>query len=180
LRIPKPHHLIYGTLKDYLTGEELTDTDDERIRQSLSKLMVEKKGYNRKDLQARNRIESLFNRCFVTSTIELTVSCNDRQFLIIRYGPGSLVSRERSAIAAARLLNPAYRIPLAIVTNGQDAELLNTKTGKIIGYGLESIPDCNSAADLIDQLEFLPPVEKKQREQELRILNVFDVERCCY
>ncbi len=180
MRTPKPHHLIYGTLKDYLTGEELTDTDDERIRQSLSKLMVEKKGYSRKDLQARNRIESLFNRCFVTSTIELTVSCGGRQFLIIRYGPGSLVSRERSAIAAARLLNPAYRIPLAIVTNGQDAELLNTKTGKIIGYGLESIPDFNSAADLIDQLEFLPSVEKKQRERELRILNVFDVERCCY
>jgi hypothetical protein len=28
MRTPKPHHLIYGTLKDYLTGEELTDTDD--------------------------------------------------------------------------------------------------------------------------------------------------------
>ena len=59
MRVPKPHHLIYGTLKDYLTGEELTDTDDERIRQSLSRLMVEEKGYNRKDLQARNTIESL-------------------------------------------------------------------------------------------------------------------------
>jgi len=42
---PKPHHLIYGTLADYLTGEELTDTDDERIRQSLIRLMVEEKGY---------------------------------------------------------------------------------------------------------------------------------------
>ena len=180
MRAPKPHHLIYGTLKDYLTGEELTDTDDERIRQSLSRLMVEEKGYDRKDLQARNKIESLFNRCFVTSTIELTVSHAGRQFLIIRYGPGSLVSRERSAIAAARLLNPDQCIPLAVVTNGDDAELLDTRTGKIIGYGLESIPTCDNAADLIAQLEFLPPVEGKQRELELRILNAFDVERCCY
>ncbi len=178
--VPKPHHLIYGTLKDYLTKEDLTDTDDERIRQSLSRLMVEKKGYRLTDLQPRNTIESLFNRCFVTSTIELTVSHTTRQFMIIRYGPGSLVSRERAAIAAARLLNPDYRIPLAIVTNGQDAELLDTKTGKIIGYGLDSIPDRDSAAGLIDQLEFLPPVEKTQRERELRILNVFDVERCCF
>lgn len=180
MRVPKPHHLIYGTLKDYLTKEDLTDTDDERIRQSLSRLMVEEKGYRPIDLQPRNTLESLFNRCFVTSTIELTVSHDGRQFLIIRYGPGSLVSRERAAIAAARLLNPAYRIPLAIVTNGQDAELLDTKTGKIIGYGLDSIPDRTSAAGLIDQLEFLPPVEKIQRERELRILNVFDVERCCF
>ena len=45
MRVPKPHHLIYGTLEDYLTEEELTDTDDERIRQDLSRLMVEEKGY---------------------------------------------------------------------------------------------------------------------------------------
>ncbi len=176
---PKPHHLIYGTLADYLTGEELTDTDDERIRQSLSKLMVEKKGYNRHDLEPRKTIESLFNRSFVTSTIELTVSHSGRQFMVIRYGPGSLVSRERAAIAAARILNPVYRIPLAVVTNGQDAELLDTKTGKILGYGLDSIPDCDSAAALIDQLEFLSPVEEIQKELELRILNAFDLERCC-
>ncbi|MBW2682512.1 MAG: hypothetical protein JRC69_03005, partial [Deltaproteobacteria bacterium] len=86
MRIPKPHHLIYGILKDYLTEEELTDTDDERIRQSLSRLMVEEKGYSRESLQPRNKIESLFNRCFVTSTIELTVSHAEKQFMIIRYG----------------------------------------------------------------------------------------------
>jgi len=99
--------------------------------------------------------------------------------MIIRYGPGSLVSRERSAIAAARILNPVYRIPLAVVTNGEDAELLDTRTGKILGYGLDSIPDCDSTAALIHQLEFLAPVEKIQKELELRILNAFDLERCC-
>ncbi len=177
---PIPHHLIYGTLKDYLTGEELTDTDDERIRQSLSKLMIEEKGYGREDLQPRNTIDSLFNRCFVTSTIELTVSHGGRQFLIIRYGPGSLVSRERSAIAAARILNPDYCIPLAVVTNGEDAELLDTRTGKILGSGLNSIPDCSAAAELICKLNFLPPVEGPKKERELRILNAFDLERCCY
>lgn len=180
MRVPKPHHLVYGTLQDYLTGEELTDTDDERIRQSLSRMMVEEKGYKLEDLQARNKIESLFNRCFVTSTIELTVSYAGRQFMIIRYGPGSLVSRERAAIAAARILNPDHSIPLAVVTNGDDAELLDTRSGKIIGYGLNSIPAYITVAELIHQLEFLPPVRGKKRERELRILNAFDVERCCY
>jgi hypothetical protein len=175
----RPHHLVYGTLKDYLTGEELTDTDDERIRQSLSRMMVEQKGYSLKNLEPRNTIESLFNRSFVTSTIELTVSHGGRQFMIIRYGPGSLVSRERSAIAAARILCPAWRIPLAVVTNGEDAELLDTKSGRILGYGLDSIPGAARAGELIETLKFLPPVSDKQREMELRILNAFDLERCC-
>lgn len=180
MRTPKPHHLIYGTLKDYLTGEELTDTDDERIRQDLSRLMVEIKGYDKISLQARSKIETLFSRCFVTSVIELTVSLQEKQFMIVRYGPGSLVSRERAAIAAARVLNPDYCIPLAVVTNGRDAELLDTRTGKIRGYGLESIPDRDAAEVILEQLEFLEPPQNKRKERELRILNAFDVERCCF
>jgi hypothetical protein len=180
MRTPKPHHLIYGTLVDYLTGEELIDTDDERIRQKLSKLMVENKCYPRDSLTPRRRIETLFTRCFVISTIELTVSLNNKPFMILRYGPGSLVSRERAAIAAARVLCPDHRIPLAVVTNGEDAELLDTRTGKICGYGLHSIPDYCTAQQMLEQLEFLPPQEAGKKERELRILNAFDVERCCF
>ena len=180
MKVPKPHHLIYGILKDYLTEEELTDTDDERIRQNLTRLMVEEKGYPRHSLLPRLRIETLFSRCFVVSTIELTVVIDAKMVMLLRYGPGSLVSRERAAIAAARVLNRQYRIPLAVVTNGQDAELLETKTGKILAYGLESIPDYPSAITMQGQLEFLPPPDDARRERELRILNAFDVERCCY
>lgn len=173
------HHLIYGTLSDYLTGEELTDTDDERIRQALSRRMVEEKRYQKIELQPRLFIETFFSSCFVRSVIELTVSLAGRQFMILRYGPGSLVSRERAAVAAARILQPAYRIPLAVVTNGEEAELLDTSTGKILGYGLESIPDRTAAEDILPDLKFLPPLEGAKRERELRILNAFDVERCC-
>lgn len=173
------HHLVYGTLFDYLTGETLTDTDDERFRQALSRMMVEEKHFHKAELQPRLFIETFFARCFVRSVIELTVSLDGRQFMILRYGPGSLVSRERSAIAAARVLNPAYRIPLAVVTNGEDAELLDTSTGKILGYGLQSIPVRTVAENILPDLDFLPPLEGAKRERELRILNAFDVERCC-
>ncbi len=180
MRIPKPHHLIYGTLRDYLTGEKLIDTDDERIRQDICRLMVEEKGYAKELLQPRLKIETLFSKNFVISTIELTVSIQQKQCMIIRYGPGSLVSRERSAIAAARVINPAYCIPLAVVTNGKDAELLDTGTGKILGYGLDSIPNRESIEKMFAQLVFYPPPEATKKERELRILNAFDVERCCF
>lgn len=173
------HHLVYGSLNDYLTGEELTDTDDERIRQDISRYMVEKKGYRKEELLPRLYVETLFSRSFVRSTIELTVEINDRQFMIIRYGPGSLVSRERSAIAAARVLNPNYQIPLAVVTNGQDAELIDTVTGKILGNGLQSVPDRTRAEELIFTLNFPTRQKDQELEREMRILNAFDVERCC-
>lgn len=179
-RIPKPHHLIYGTLTDYLTGEQLTDTDDERIRQEMYKMIVEDKGYPRASLKPRLKIDTLFTQNFVTSTIDLTISLKLKPFMILRYGPGSLVTRERSAIAAARVLFPDHCVPLAVVTNGRDAELLDTRTGKILGYGLQSIPDRYNGEKMFDEISLFPSLQGSQRERELRILNAFDLERCCF
>lgn len=173
------HHLVYGTLNDYLTGEELVDTDDERIRQQLGRMMVEQLGYRRDELKPRLTIETLFTRNFVTSTIELTVELQQKQIMIIRYGPGSLVSRERSALAAARVLNDEYRIPLAVVTNGRDAVLLDTITGKVLDQGMKAIPDRTQVLEMLPSLIFLPPQDGEKRLREKRILNAFDLERCC-
>jgi hypothetical protein len=89
------------------------------------------------------------------------------------------VSRERSAIAAARILEKEYQIPLAVVTNGRDAELLDTATGEVLGTGMDAIPSRSSAEEMISTLEFRPAAEGKKREGEMRILNAFDVEICC-
>ena len=160
------HHLVYGTLNDHLTGEELVDTDDERIRQQISRMMVDERGYGPDELQPRLKIETLFTRNFVTSTIDLTVAIEGRQTMIVRYGPGSLVSRERSALAAARVLNEAYRIPLAVVTNGRDALLLDTITGGVLAQGMEAIPERSRLEAMLPSLVFLPPQDEEKRLRE--------------
>lgn len=174
------HHIVYGTLNDYLTGEVLPDTDDERYRQQLSRLMVEEKGFAVNELQPRQAIETLFNNHFVRSVIELTICLEGRRVLIIRYGPGSLVTRERPTIAAARLLEPAYRIPLAVITNLRDAELLETESGKVLGTGMNCIPERSELATILKSLDFEPFDNEERREKEARILNVYDAEVCCH
>ncbi len=173
------HHIIYGTLKDYLTGEDLPDTDDERFRQDLERMMVEEKGFAREDLEPRLTIETTFNKIFVRSIIDLTVSVAGKRLYVLRYGPGSLVTREKSALAAARVLDPEYCIPLAVVTNGRDAELLETATGKVLATGLEAIPNREQAEGMINEYSCRPPVDEAVRERTLRVLNAFDLEVCC-
>jgi hypothetical protein len=82
-------------------------------------------------------------------------------------------------VAAARVLVPEYRIPLAVVTNGRDAELVDTRTGKVMGRGMEAIPARSAAEEMIARLEFLPGLSGKDAERERRILNAFDLEICC-
>lgn len=173
------HHMVYGVLSDYLSGEELTDTDDERTRQQLARMLVEEKGYAKAELEARLTIETTFNTLFVRSTIDLTVSVEGKRLFLLRYGPGSLVTREKSAIAAARVLDPDYRIPFVVVTNGRDAEFLETEHGKTLATGMDAIPDRARAGVLRKEAVFAPYSDPVKREQALRVLNTFDLEVCC-
>jgi len=173
------HHYIYGTCSDYLTGTSLVDTDDERYRQQLARFLVEEKGYAKAELEPRLKIETLFGGQFVTSKIDLVVRLAGRRLMILRYGPGSLVTRERPAIAAARVLDDECQMPLAVVTNGQDAEVLDTVSKKVLGTGLDAIPTRQELARFAASHDFLARPVGESLERELRILNAFDVERCC-
>ncbi len=173
------HHYIYGTCIDFITGETIVDTDDERCRQELSRFLVEEKGYARSDLEPRLGIETLYNKQFVASTIDITVREGGKRFMILRFAPGSIVTRERAAIAAARVLEPAYQIPLAVVTNCREAELLDTYSGKVIRTGLDSIPGKKEAGELVQSLRFEPFTDETRKDRERRILNAYDVEICC-
>lgn len=173
------HHLVYGRLQDYLSGETLPDTDDERIRQKLARYLVERLGYAPGELEPRLKIISEFGGNRVESLIDLCARIKGKRLFILRYGPGSLVTRETAAIAAASILEPAYCIPLAIVTNGRDAELLESATGKVLATGMDSIPSRKQAKTLLKELPFVPYSDPLKREQAQRILNVFDQEVCC-
>ncbi|MBU2539032.1 MAG: type I restriction enzyme HsdR N-terminal domain-containing protein [Proteobacteria bacterium] len=172
------HHMIYGTLVDFVTGEPIVDTDDERYRQKLARLLVEEKGFAKAELTMRRKIETLFANQFVASKIDIVVNIAGQLVMVVRYGPGSLVTRERAAIAAARVLEKNQLIPLAVVTNGEDAELLDVRTGKVLETGLTAIPTRDAILTIMPGLDFSPTAQKR-REPELRILNAFDVEVCC-
>ncbi len=173
------HHMNYGTLTDFVTGEALVDTDDERYRQKLARLLVEEKGYAKSELEPRRKIETLFAGCFVVSKIELVVRIAGRPLLLLRYGPGSLVSRERPTLAAARVLEPDMVIPVAVITNGEDAEVLDTASGRVVATGLAAIPNRHELLTIAASQPPLPGLPPERREKELRILNAFDVEGCC-
>ncbi len=172
------HHMIYGTIRDFISGDPVVDTDDERYRQKLERFFVEEKGFNKSDLEVHLKIETLFVGQFVVSKIDIVVNIAGKRVLLVRYGPGSLVTRERPAVAAARVLDDQALIPLTIVSNGENAELLDTRSGKIISEGLGNLPDKQQILQMLPLLDFTP-LPGNKREPELRILNAFDVEICC-
>jgi hypothetical protein len=97
--------------------------------------------------------------------------------MIVRYGPGSLVTRHRPSIAASRLLTP-YQIPVVVVTNGEDADILDGKTGQVIAHGLQSIPSRQALSTQIRNQK-LQLITDESIEREQRILYAYDVDDSC-
>jgi hypothetical protein len=137
---PNPHHLILGSIKDFLTGKELIDTHDERYRQKLARILVLEKHFDKKDIHASTEMEIKAGGKKARIKVDFLLQYRERTVMLIRYAPGSLVTRRLSTLALSRIARP-YQIPIAVITNGEDAEIISGDSGKVINSGLDNIPD---------------------------------------
>jgi len=173
----KGHHLILGELTDLITGAKLADTHDERYRQKVADLLVNTKGYDRQNIQPRYPLQVKADANCALIKIDFVVSVADKIALIVKYGPGSLVTRYRPALAAARLVAP-YQVPRVVVTNGEVADILDGRSGKVLTSGLASIP-AKSALETIVTQTALPNISTKRAEIESRIVYAYEVDGSC-
>jgi hypothetical protein len=97
--------------------------------------------------------------------VDLVVRIKGKRFMVLRCVPGSLVSRQRETLAAARLLD-VYQIPFSVVTDGEDAQLLETATGNVLAQGMDAIPSKEEAVQRMKETKYEPfPQEKLEREK---------------
>ena len=171
------HHYIFGTLTDFLTGEKIQDTHDERFRQDIAKSLVEEKGYDKQDIRPGVDIFAKADIKTAVVKLDFLIYLENKAYMLIKYGPGSIITRHRPGIAASRLVEP-YQIPVVVVTNGVDADILDGKTSKITGSGLDNIPDKKTLLGLNVENVF-PEIMAKRAEMESRILYTFEIEDSC-
>lgn len=167
-------HLILGQTTDFITGKAVTDTHDERARQKVARFLVRKKGYDRTDIYPRLCLELELDGKTGRVPLDFLLKPWQKPLMLILVRPGSLVSRRRTAIAAARLAENQF-IPYAAVTNAEDAEILETFSGKVIGTGLEGIFSKNEAAKILDRPKQQYRPDNSRREKEKRILFAMEV-----
>ncbi len=171
------HHLILGELVDFITGETLPDTHDERYRQKLARILIESKGYLASEIRTRCNLLVRAGEKSAIVKVDFAVAIEKKICMIVKYGPGSLLTRHRSAIAASRLLT-SYQIPLVVVTNGEDADILDGSSGEVIFKELVNIPDRTYLSAHFKEYGFEPVTENRE-EIESRILYVYEVDGAC-
>ncbi len=161
--LEKPKH--YDMLTDFVTGNEVPNIGAEENRQMVERFLVETKGYSKDDIEVDAELKFTIGGEEVRSNVDLAVRVQGRRFMVLRCVPGSLVSRQRETLAAARLLD-VYQIPFSVVTDGKDAELLDTITGKVLDQGMGAIPSKEEAIQRMKEIRLQPfPQDRLEREK---------------
>ncbi len=171
------HHLILGELVDFITDETLKDTHDERYRQKIARLLVNQKGYLKADIEPRKELPVKADAKKAILKIDFVVTLAGRVCMVVKYGPGSLVTRRRAVLAASRLIAPR-QVPVAVITNGEDAEIMKGASGEILAQGLDSIPAKPDLETIVAGESFMT-ISDKQAEMESRILYCYEVDDSC-
>ncbi len=171
------HHLILGELVDFLTGAVLKDTHDERYRQKIARLLINQKGYAKTDIEPRKDLAVQADDKKAVLKVDFIITLAQQVSMVIKYGPGSLVTRRRPVLAVSRLV-AGYQVPVAVITNGQDAEIISGSSGEVIATGLDAIPAKQDLARLTTG-EILKPITAHQAEMESRILYCYEVDDSC-
>jgi len=170
--ISKPFTMI----RDFVTDREVPNVGAEENRQAVEKFLVEQKGYLKEDISVDVDIAVIVAGEPYRSQVDLVVSADGgkTRFMIIKCAAGSLGSREREIVAAARLLDE-YQIPCALVSDGKTATVLDTLTGQKVGDGLEAIPSKQAA---LAHLKSFKPVSfpKDRMERGKLIFRTYDIE----
>ncbi len=166
---------MISPIRDYITGKEIDHVGPEASRQIFEKFLVETKGYSKQEIRVDVPLTVQFQTLDYHSSIDLIVFCHDRPFMAVTCVAGSIGSYEREILAGARLVYE-FQIPFAVSTDGRDAVVMDTVSGKPIGQGLDAVPDRKTAETVLASLpDRIYSPEKKERE--MIIYRSFNLEK---
>jgi hypothetical protein len=146
-------------------------------RKMVSYLLLEKKGYLPEDIEKRVVFEVKLGQETAHSSVDFLISIAGRKAMVIKCAAGSLSSRERQVVAAARLIG-SPPVPVAVVADPVTAEVLDVANGKVVGEGFGAIPVRDRIIQMLSEYSSTP-LSPERLEKEKRILLAFDAIRCC-
>ncbi len=157
-----------GTLRDYLSGEELDETTYEEFRQVLAKILVEEHGYPKESLKAK--IDLCFNidGAEMCRMIDLVVSDTAGfPILLVMFCAGDVGSYEREAVCAGKLFQGGP-VPYVVITDSMDAFLLDAISGKTLAHGMRSIPGYKDLLNMVADYKREPlPAERRTKIERI-------------
>jgi len=166
--VQKPYEMI----TDFATGRSIPDIGTEPHRQAVEKYLHERLGYPLSSIgvDVEMTLEVAGEPYHTQLDLVITVAC--KPFMVIKCAAGSLDSREKEVIAAARVMD-AMPVPYAVSSDGTTALVYDAVNRKKIGEGLDQMPSYE-AAEAFLQTYAPEPIAEDRRKREKIIFKSYD------
>jgi len=166
--------------RDKLVREKIAKEDEmEAQATGDSRLIVYellgKLGYADEDIETDKAFEVSSGVHAGLCSVDYIVKLGGRRSMAIKCTM-AIESRERHIVSFCRVADEAP-IPVAVVSDGLTAYVLDTMTGRRLAEGLDAIPGRDA---LLGQLDMNPPQKypDERAEKEKRILLAFETTMC--
>jgi hypothetical protein len=166
---------VFKIMKDYITGKEIDNIGSEASRQIFEKILMETKGFAKEEVCVDEPLIVQFKGEDYVSSIDLIVFCSDRPFMAVTCVAGSIGSYEREILAGARLVYE-FSIPFAVSTDGRNAIIMDTVSGKTIGQGMDALPSREKAGTILASIKD-SIYDPNKKEGEMIIYRSFNLEK---
>ncbi|RLE65646.1 MAG: hypothetical protein DRJ38_03360 [Thermoprotei archaeon] len=140
-----------GYIKDYVTGKLFPDTPEERVRQKIEHLLVDKLGYGKYEIDVEKVIEVSIGRKKVHPRADLVVRVGVTPVMVIETkAPKEDITIYRDqAKSYAKVHKPP--IPIVILTNYTNTEVWDISKDKLIAQSITGILPREKASKLISK-----------------------------
>jgi hypothetical protein len=166
--------------RDRLVREKIAK-EDEMEHQAMgdSRLIVleqlEKLGYSGEEIETDRGFEVSTETHTGFCAMDYIITLMGRRFMAIKCTM-AIESRERHVLSFCRAADK-HIIPIAVVSDGLTAYVLDTKSGNRLSEGIENIPDREAALRFLEENPPEPYPEEKARKERL-VLLAFETTTC--
>lgn len=164
-------------IREKLMEEELMDMMQLRgINQMIWEMLIKEKGFNPEEIEINPEFRLQLSNCEANVSVDFIINLSSVSFMAIRSVSTAIESWERYIVAFARSVKD-YQIPYAMVTDGENARIIDVLSGSLISDSIKGLFNRQEASNLIKDFKKIP-CPAKILEKEKRIVYAFEGIKC--
>src|SRR3972149_1737412 len=156
--------------------EELETIQLTGIKQKVWEFLIREKYFKPEEIETNPEFNITLGDREIKIHIDFIVNLPTASFMVIQCSSSSLEAWERYVTFFARVIKD-YQIPYAVVTDGENAQIIDVLAGRLIGESLDKLFNRQEALNKMKDFKKIPcPVNRLEKEK--RIVYAFEGIKC--
>lgn len=164
-------------INEHIKEEEQLETAQlGGIKQNVFEFLIKEKQFKPEEIEADPEFKITLSDSEITVHIDFVLNLPSASFMVIQCSTSAIESWERYVTSFARVIKD-YQIPFAVITDGENARIIDVLAGRLIGKSLSELFNRKEALNKMKDFKKIP-CPANRLEKEKRIVYAFEGIKC--